>query len=254
VGLYFVERGAAPRATSVLYDRAHSAMSQIEPGSIAWKTVFKGARWFHVSGITPALGGRAAAVTLEALKAAKAAGLTVSYDLNYRRKLWTPAHARRVQTPLMRYVDVLISTEEDTDVVFGIKGGRSRGTYSSVDATSYDTVARELQRRFKCTAVAITLRENPRVWLNTWRAIVRAGNTTYESPQYEVEVVDRIGAGDAFCAGLIFGALTFDDWDAAVKYGAALSALKHTIPGDFSLSTRGEVEELLRGKSLRVAR
>jgi 2-dehydro-3-deoxygluconokinase len=254
LGLYFAELGAAPRATSVLYDRAGSAISRMKPGTIDWRKAFRGARWFHTGGITPALSDSAAAVTAEALEAAKATGLTVSYDLNYRSKLWTPEQARKVQTPFMDHVDILISTEEDTRVVFGIKGGRSKQEFASIDAGSYEEVAITLQERFGFKAVAITLRENPKVWLNTWRAIVRADSETYEGPRYEVEVVDRIGAGDAFSAGFIFGALAFRGWDTAVRYGTALAALKHSIPGDFSITTRQEVEQLLRGGSLRIAR
>jgi 2-dehydro-3-deoxygluconokinase len=253
VGLYFVEAGAAPRASSVLYDRAGSAASRLAPGMIDWARVFDGARWFHTSGITPALGATVAAAVAEALEAARRAGLTVSYDLNYRSKLWSPAEARRVQEPLMRYVDVLITTEEDTRVVFGIESGRSAAGYTAVEASSYAQVARELQARFGFRAVAITLRENPRVWLNTWSAIALAGGELHEAPRYEVEIVDRIGAGDAFSAGFIAGALE-GDWDRAVRLGTALSALKHGMPGDFSWSTRREVEQLLEGASLRVAR
>ena len=254
IGLYFTERGAAPRPPSVLYDRAGSAISRVKPETIDWRQVFDGARWFHVSGITPALSESAAIVTLEALEAAKAAGLTVSYDLNYRRKLWPADQARRVQEPFMRLVDVLITTEEDARVVLGAEGGRNTDGYGSVDAASYEPVARALADRFNLTAVAITLRENPKVWLNTWSALLLADGRMFDSPRYEVEVVDRIGAGDAFSAGLIFGRLAIGDWESAVRYGTALSALKHTIPGDFSISTREDVEQLLKGERLRVAR
>jgi 2-dehydro-3-deoxygluconokinase len=254
VGLYFAESGAAPRPSSVLYDRAGSAISRVKPGTIDWRQAFDGARWFHVSGITPALGESAASVTAEALEAAKGLGLTVSYDLNYRSKLWSAEAARRVQEPLMRLVDVLITTEEDARVVFGIEGGHSTAGYESVDARSYEPVARALQDRFNFTAVAVTLRENPRVWLNTWSALVMSDDRTFEGPRYEVEVVDRIGAGDAFAAGLIFGRIAIGDWESAVRYGTAFSALKHTIRGDFGLSTRAEVEQLLKGERLRVSR
>ena len=252
-GLYFVELGAAPRASSVLYDRAASAISNIKPGSVDWASVFDGAGWYHVSGITPALSESAAKVTAESLIAAKKAGLTVSYDLNYRSKLWSAEQARAVQEPLMEHVDVLITTEEDTQVVFGISG-ESKGSYEQVDAESYAHVARALEKRFKLDAVAITLRENPRVLLNSWSAIVAAGGKIHRAPRYEVEVVDRIGAGDAFSAGLIVSRLEKSGWEDAVRFATATSALKHTIPGDFCLVTRGEVEQLLRGASLRVSR
>ena len=252
-GLYFAELGAAPRASSVLYDRAQSAMSRIAPGSIDWPAVFDGARWFHVSGITPALSESAARVTTESLIAAKKAGLTVSYDLNYRSKLWSAEQARAVQEPLMRHVDVLMTTEEDTRVVFGI-GAEAKDSYERVDAESYEQVARTLENQFDLRAVAITVRENPRVLLNTWSAIVVAGGAVHRSPRYEVEVIDRTGAGDAFSAGLIVSRLENRGWDEAVRFATAASALKHSIPGDFCLVTRGEVEQLLRGASLRVSR
>jgi 2-dehydro-3-deoxygluconokinase len=252
-GLYFAELGAAPRASSVLYDRAASAISRVTPGSVDWASAFDGARWYHVSGITPALSDNAAKVTAESLAAAKKAGLTVSYDLNYRSKLWTARQARAVQEPLMEHVDVLITTEEDARVVFGF-GAESKDDYAHVDAESLAVVARSLEKRFDLSAVAITLRENPRVLLNTWSAIVVADGKVHSAPRYEVEVVDRIGAGDAFSGGLIVSRLENSGWDEAVRFATATSALKHSIPGDFCLVTRGEVEQLLRGASLRVSR
>jgi 2-dehydro-3-deoxygluconokinase len=252
-GLYFAELGAAPRASSVLYDRAASAISRITPGSVDWQSVFDGARWFHVSGITPALSESAAKLTTESLLAAKKAGLTVSYDLNYRSKLWSAEKARTVQEPLMEHVDVLITTEEDTRVVFGI-GAEGKASYEQVDAESYAHVARALEKKFKLRAVAITLRENPRVLLNSWSAIVAADNKIHRAPRYEVEVVDRIGAGDAFSAGLIVSRLESNGWEESVRFATAVSALKHSIPGDFCLVTRAEVDRLLQGASLRVSR
>ena len=252
-GLYFAELGAAPRASSVLYDRGASAISAIEPGSVDWKAAFAGSRWFHVSGITPALSKSAAKVTSEAVQAAKKAGLTVSYDLNYRRKLWKADEARAIQEPLMRYVDVLITTEEDTRVVFGM-GGRAPQKFDHVDAEVYGDVARELIDRFNLSAAAITLRENPRVLLNTWSAVLVAEGKTYRAPRYEVEVVDRIGAGDAFSGGLIAARLDKKNWEDSLRFATAASALKHSIPGDFCLVSREEVEQLLKGGSLRVAR
>ena len=215
--------------------------------------MFDGARWFHVSGITPALSESAAKVTAESLIAAKSAGLTVSYDLNYRSKLWSGEKAGAVQEPLMENVDVLITTEEDTRVVFGM-GSDARYGQEHADAESYAQVALALAKRFEFRAVAVTLRENPRVLLNSWSAIVAADGKIHRAPRYEVEVVDRIGAGDAFSAGLIVSRLENQGWDDAVKFATATSALKHSIPGDFCLVTRGEVEQLLRGASLRVSR
>ncbi len=260
LGLYFVEFGAAPRASSVLYDRADSAISRIQPGEADWAAAFKGARWFHVSGITPALSDAAAAVTREALEAAKKAGVPTSYDLNYRGKLWTPDEAQACQEPLMSLVDVLITTEEDTSTVFKIKApdttndtGKQSG-FTEVRADAYKEVARKLHEKFKFKAVAITLRKNPLVWRNTWTAIAYADGKFYDDVKYDLEVVDRVGGGDAFSAGFIFGYLEKKTYEAAVRYGNAFSALKHSNPGDFCWATRAEVESLLKGASLRVAR
>jgi 2-dehydro-3-deoxygluconokinase len=256
MGLYFVEFGAAPRASSVLYDRVHSAISAIQPREVDWQKVLEGAQWFHTSGITPALSDSAAQVTREALAAAKQAGLRVSYDLNYRSKLWSPEKAQAVQEPLMEYVDVLITTEEDTSVVFKIKaeGKTDEKGFTSVSAQSYQEVARRLQEKFKFQAVAITLRENPLVWRNTWTAIAYADGKFYDDVKYELEIVDRLGGGDSFSAGFIYGLLVKKSYEAAVRYGNAFSALKHTNPGDFNWATLAEVESLLKGASLRVAR
>jgi 2-dehydro-3-deoxygluconokinase len=256
MGVYFVEFGAAPRASSVLYDRAHSAISAIKPGDVDWAKVMTGAKWFHTSGITPALSDTAAEATREALVAARKAGLTVSYDLNYRGKLWTPQKAQAVQEPLMEFVDVLITTEEDTNVVFKIKaeGKTDEKGFTEVSAQSYKDVARKLADKFKFKAVAITLRENPLVWRNTWTAIAYAEGNYYEDVKYELEIVDRVGGGDSFSAGFIYGKVVKGSYEAAVRYGNAFSALKHTNPGDFNWATLAEVEGLLKGASLRVAR
>jgi 2-dehydro-3-deoxygluconokinase len=256
MGLYFVEFGAAPRASSVLYDRAHSAISAIKPGEVDWAKVMQGAKWFHTSGITPALSDSAAEATREALVATKKAGLTVSYDLNYRGKLWSPEKAQAVQESLMEFVDVLITTEEDTSVVFKIKaeGKTDEKGFTEVSAQSYKEVAKKLADKFKFKAVAITLRENPLVWRNTWTAIAYAEGKYYDDVKHELEIVDRVGGGDSFSAGFIYGRLVKNSYEAAVRYGNAFSALKHTNPGDFNWATLAEVEGLLKGASLRVAR
>ena len=255
VGLYFLEFGAAPRPSSVLYDRAHSAISEIQPGDVNWKQVFQGAKWFHLSGVTPALSDSAAATSIEALKAAKQSGLTVSYDLNYRGKLWTPERAQAVQEPMMKFVDVLITTEEDTSVVFKIRSeAQPDSNFSSVASDSYDGIARRLQEKFGFKVVAITIRENPLVWRNTWTAIALADGQIIDDVKYELEIVDRLGGGDSFCAGFIYGYLSKKTWADALRYGNALAALKHSNPGDFNWSTLAEVESLLKGGSLRVAR
>lgn len=259
-GLYFLEFGASPRASSVLYDRANSAISKIEPGQVDWAAALRGARWFHTSGITPALSASAAATTREALEAARSAGVRVSYDLNYRSKLWTPEQARACQEPLMDMVDILITTEEDTRVVFGIVPQQSRASeqadadFTSVSAEPYKEVARKLAEKFGFKAVAITLRENPSVLRNTWTAIAYADGQFFEDRKHDLEVVDRVGGGDAFSAGFIYGCLVTGSYQTAVQYGVAFSALKQTHPGDFAWVTRQEVESLVKGASLRVAR
>ncbi|MFN8009383.1 MAG: sugar kinase [Terriglobia bacterium] len=254
-GLYFVEFGASPRASSVLYDRANSAISQIKPGEIDWVKVFAGAKWFHVSGITPALGPTAAAMTAEALRAAKKAGLQTSYDLNYRSKLWTDKEAQACQEPMMQDVDVLITTEEDTKVVFKITaGGAQDDQFAKVSAESYKTVAQKLQEKFHFKVVAITLRSNPSVWKNHWTAIAYSDNRFYETKTYEVEIVDRVGAGDSFSGGFIYGYLSSQSLEIAVQAGVAYSAIKHSNPGDFNWATRSELEGVLKGGGLRVAR
>ena len=247
-GLYFAELGVPPRTSSVLYDRAASAMSRVAPGTIDWPSVLRGARWLHVSGITPALSESAAAVTAEALAAAKRAQLIVSYDLNYRSKLWGAERARAVQEPLMEHVDVLITTEEDTRVVFGMSTSESD---QQLDAEPNEEVARALAKKFALDAVAVTL---PLSLCSSWSAVVAAQGKTYRAPRYDVEVIDRIGAGDAFSAGLIVSRLENRGWEDAVRFATAAAALKHTIPGDFCLVTHGEVDQLLRGTSLRVSR
>jgi 2-dehydro-3-deoxygluconokinase len=241
-GLYFVEFGSSPRASSVLYDRAYSAISLIQPDEIDWSKVFSGSKHFHVSGITPALSPSASETTLEAMKAAKKGGLTVSYDLNYRKKLWSPADAKKIQEPMMANVDILITTEEDTNVVFGIK------------EKNYEAVAEKLAQSFKFKVVAITLREDLSVWKNNWTAIAYYEGKIFKDRKYEVEIVDRVGAGDAFTAGLLYGWLKLKDVEKGVQYGNAFAALKHTLPGDFNWSTQEEVEAQLKGAGLRISR
>jgi 2-dehydro-3-deoxygluconokinase len=241
-GIYFLELGASPRASSVLYDRAGSSMSMVESGEIDWTRVFTGSKHFHVSGITPALGASAAEVTAEALKAAKKAGCTISYDLNYRKKLWVPADAKKIQEPMMADVDILITTEEDTNVVFGIK------------EKDYEAVAEKLARTFKFKVVAITLREDLSVWRNRWTAIAYHDGKIIRDRKYEVEIVDRVGAGDSFTAGFLYGWVKDKDVEKGVRYGNASAALKHTVPGDFNWATLEEVENQLKGAGLRISR
>ena len=241
-GIYFVEFGASPRASSVLYDRGTSAISMVQPGEIDWSKIFNGSKHFHLSGITPALSASSAETTVEALKAAKKAGCTVSYDLNYRKKLWTPADAKRIQEPMMANVDILITTEEDTNVVFGIK------------EKDYETVAEKLAQTFKFKIVAITLREDLSVLRNNWTAIAYQDGKIFKDRKYEVEIVDRVGAGDSFTAGVLYGWIKDKDIQRGVQYGNAFAALKHTVPGDFNWNTLEEVEAQLKGAGLRISR
>lgn len=241
VGLYFLEFGAAPRASGVLYDRKDAAIAKIAPGMVPWKDVFQGTRWFHVTGITPALSGSAAETTLESLTAARAAGVRTSIDLNYRVKLWTGAEAGKWMSRFMDLCDVLITTEEDVERVFGLKG------------TDFEDVARRVADRFGLKMVAITLRENPLVWKNSWTAILLAEGKVLKTRTFEVEIVDRLGAGDSFAAGLIHGLLD-GDAQKALDWGVAASAIKHSIPGDFAWITPAEVETLLKGGGLRISR
>lgn len=240
-GLYFLEFGAAPRASSVLYDRKDSAIAKVKPGKINWSTIFQNAKWFHFSGITPALSPSAAEVTREALQAAKAAKVTVSVDLNYRAKLWSQEEANKCMTDLMQFCDVLITTEEDTKRVFDISG------------ENYESVAEQCAKKFPLKTVAITLRENPFVWRNQWTAIAWQNGKVFKTRTYEVEVVDRLGAGDSFSAGFIHGLLE-KNTQMGLDYGVAASAIKHSIPGDFAWITRQEVEALMAGPGLRISR
>jgi 2-dehydro-3-deoxygluconokinase len=241
VGIYFVEFGAAPRASSVLYDRKGAAIARLEPGTVPWREVFAGARWFHVTGITPALSEGAARTTHEALQAARAAGVQTSIDLNYRVKLWSQADAGRWMCEFMQLCDVLVTTEEDVERVFQIKG------------KDYEDVAGQLARRFPLRIVAITLRENPLVWKNSWTAMAWREGKVFRTRTHEVEIVDRLGAGDSFAAGLIHGLLD-GDLQKGLDYGVAISALKHSIPGDFAWIQPEEAEALLSGQGLRISR
>jgi 2-dehydro-3-deoxygluconokinase len=232
-GLYFVELGATSVSEAVHYDRANSAMSRLGPGAIDWPGALAGARWFHMSGITPALSATAAAATAEALRAAKQAGLTVSYDVNFRPQLWTAAAARTAQEPLLPHVDVLITSQQDPGVVFGIAGAD-------------EVVARTLQERFRCRAVVVTQREPAGSGRRTRSAVALADGTIHRGPRRDVKVVDPIGAGDAFCAGLIASLLRSGDWDAALRSGVALAALKYGVPGDFSAAGSEDLERALQ--------
>ena len=247
LGVYFLETGAAQRPSAVIYDRDHSAVAEAEPAEYDWATVFRDAHWFHFTGITPALGEKAATATLEACRAARAAGVTVSCDLNYRKKLWTPEKAGQVMSELMSYVDVAIANEEDAEKMFGIKAEASNIEQGALDESGYREVARKLVERFGFKYVAITLRESISASDNGWSALLYDGSDYYHSRRYEIHVVDRVGGGDSFGAGLIYSLL--QEWDPAeaVEFAVAASCLKHTIPGDFNMVTVDEVKRLAGG-------
>jgi 2-dehydro-3-deoxygluconokinase len=250
-GLYFLEFGASPRASSILYDRKESSIARAEPGGTSfwsgwkagtfdWPAIFDGVKWFHVTGITAAILDDREVIG-EALRLARDAGLKTSIDLNYRSKLWEPAEAGKVMGGLMRGCDLLVASEGDADQLFGIKG------------ESFADVAEQLAERFEVKHVAGVKRTTPLVWRNTFSAVGWADGTFHETPNYEVEIVDRLGAGDALASGLIHGLLD-DDFVKGLEYGAAMGALKHTIPGDLPWITKDEVEAVLSGQGLRIKR
>ncbi len=240
-GVYFLEFGAAPRASSIVYDRKDSAISRVHRGLFDWPAIFAGAKWFHVSGITAALSTGAAEAVDEAMHAARDAGVKVCFDLNYRAKLWTRERAAQVLGLLLPLCDVLIASEADAEFLFGITGD------------DFTEVAEALEEKFGVKTVAGTRREASLVWRNRFAAVGYSAGQTYESAWYEVEIVDRLGAGDALAAGLIHG-LMDNDLKKGLDYGAAMGALKHTIPGDLPWLTKDEVEAAIQGQGLRIRR
>ncbi len=247
LGIYFLEVGASQRPSKVVYDRANSAISQVKAGELDWDRILDSADWFHFTGITPALGDGVAAATLEAVQAAKAKGVKVSADLNYRKKLWTPEKANQVMSKLMEYVDVAIGNEEDAEKVFGIKAGSTDVTSGQIDQEGYRQVAKKLVERFGFEKVAITLRESISASDNNWSAMLYDGREFYHSRAYKIHIVDRVGGGDSFGGGLIYSLLTGKTPQDALEFAVAASALKHSIFGDFNLVTAAEVETLAGG-------
>ena len=241
IGLYYCEKGASQRPSKVIYDRAHSSISTATAADFDWNAIFAGADWFHFTGITPALSETCAALCLEACKAAKANGLTVSCDLNYRKKLWTRERAGQVMAGLMPYVDVAIANEEDCADVFGIKAADSDVTGGKLSRDGYRDVARQLAERFELSAVAITLRTSISASDNKWAAMLYTGGQAHFSREYNVHIVDRVGGGDSFGAGLIYGLLNRYDPDKALAFATAASALKHTVEGDVNEVSVAEV-------------
>ena len=252
IGIYYLETGAVARGSKVIYDRAHSSISEIGPGMVDWDKVLAGADWFHWTGITPALSQGAADACLEAIRAANRLGVKVSCDLNYRKKLWQYGKkASEVMPALVEGCDLILGNEEDAKKEFGIKpeGFDAEKTGGEIDQTRFESVCRQLMARFpRCRKVAITLRGSINANHNTWGGVLFDGTTLWQSRRYDItHIVDRVGGGDSFMGGLLYGLLTYPTDQEAIEFAAAASALKHTIPGDYNRVTVAEVEGLVAG-------
>jgi len=247
VGIYFLEKGASQRASKVIYDRAHSAIALAEKSDFDWKRIFHGVSWFHFTGITPALSANAAAITEDACKAAREAGVTVSCDLNYRKNLWSKEKAGEVMSGLMKYVDICIANEEDASDVFGIHAdGTDVGT-GQISHAGYEKAAKTMTERFGFKQTAITLRESFSANDNNWAAMLYSANGVYFSKKYALHIVDRVGGGDSFCAGLIYGMLKKMSPKENLEFAVAASCLKHSIEGDINHVSVDEVQKLAAG-------
>lgn len=261
LGIYFLETGAVARASKVVYDRAHSSIADIRPGMIDWEEVLKDAQWFHWTGITPALSQGAADACLEAIQTANKLGVTVSCDLNYRKNLWKYGKtAAEVMPALVEGCDIILGNEEDAEKVFGIKpeGFDAANTQGEVDAAGFQSVCTQLMTRFpRAKKVIITLRGSINANHNTWSGILYDGKQLFQAPTYNItHIVDRVGGGDSFMGGLIYGLISYPDDDRkALNFAVAASCLKHTVYGDFNQVTVEEVEKLMNGDaSGRVSR
>ena len=246
VGIYYIEKGASQRPSKVIYDRAGSAFAKSTAGEYDWNKIFEGADWFHFTGITPALGENVALLTEEACKAAKKHGVKISCDLNYRGKLWTREQARATMTRLMQYVDVCISNEEDAKDVFGIEATNTDIHGGKLDKAGYISVAQQLRAKFNFEMVAITLRTSLSANDNLWAGLLYDGEPQF-SKEYAVHIVDRVGGGDSFGAGLIYSLLKGYSSQAAIEFAVAASCLKHSIEGDYNMVSVSEVEKLAGG-------
>ena len=247
VGIYFLEKGASQRPSKVIYDRAGSAIATATTADFDWDKILEGADWFHFTGITPALGPNVAAICEEAVKAAKARGITVSCDLNYRKKLWTRQQAGETMGRLCQYVDVCIANEEDAKDVFGIEAANTDITGGKLDHKGYESVARQLAERFGFQMVAITLRTSISASENNWAGMLFDGRECYFSREYNMKIVDRVGGGDSFGAGIIYGCLSEKAPADILAFAVAASCLKHTIEGDINHVSVAEVETLAGG-------
>lgn len=257
MGLYYLEKGASQRPSKVIYDRAYSAISIAQRGDFDWDKILEGVDWFHWTGINPALSDELVVISMDAVKAAKEKGITISCDLNYRGKLWTPEKATSVMTALMPYVDVCIANEEDAEKVLGIKPDDNSVEKGKLNKAGYEFAAKEICDSYGCKYVAITLRESYNASVNGWSAMLYAADTAeaFYSTKYDLQIVDRIGGGDSFAAGVIYGLITGKTEQDAIEFAVAASCLKHTIEGDYNRTTVEEVEALVdNGGSGRVQR
>lgn len=247
VGIYYCEKGASQRPSKVIYDRAHSAIAEALPDEFDWDKIFNGADWFHFTGITPALGGKTADICLEAVKKAREKGITVSCDLNFRKKLWSKEKAGEVMGEICKYVDYCIANEEDAKDVFGIQAENSDITGGKLDRDGYVDVAKKLTERFAFKGVAVTLRESKSAFDNDWSGMLYTDKKAYFSKKYSVHIVDRVGGGDSFGGGLIFALLSGYEPQAAIEFAVAASCLKHSIEGDYNMVSLSEVLALAGG-------
>lgn len=249
VGIYYCETGASMRPSKVIYDRAGSAIAKASPADFDFDAIMKGADWFHWSGITPAISDEAAELTLLACQAAKRHGVTVSVDLNFRKKLWTSEKAQSIMRPLMQYVDVCIGNEEDAELCLGFKPDADVEA-GNTDAEGYKGIFQAMMKEFGFKYVVSTLRESFSATHNGWKAMIYNGREFYQSKRYDINpIIDRVGGGDSFSGGLIHGLLTMDSQADALEFAVAASALKQTIPGDFNLVTADEVNTLAKGNA-----
>lgn len=247
VGIYYLEKGASQRGSVCIYDRAHSAIQEASAADFDWDTVFNGADWFHFTGITPALGKNLTSICIDACKAAKAHGVKISCDLNYRSKLWTREEANKAMTELCKYVDVCISNEEDAKDVFGIEAENTDIYSGKLNHGGYKSVAKQLTDKFGFEKVAITLRSSISASDNDWAGMLYDGKDCYFSKSYSLHIVDRVGGGDSFGAGLIYSLLANKEPQDAIEFAVAASALKHSVEGDYNRVSVSEVEKLAGG-------
>jgi len=258
IGIYFLETGSSVRPSKVIYDRAYSSISEADPKEFDWDVLLEGINWFHWTGITPAISQNLADICLEALKGAKKKGIMVSCDLNYRSLLWKYGkQPSEIMPELVKYCDIVIGNEEDADKVLGIKNADIDVTSGTLDAQKYKSVVEEMVKKYpNLKIVAITLRGSISASHNTWAALLYDGKEMYVSPQYDIfPIIDRIGGGDSFMAGLIYGLMTYkEDSQHVLNFAVAASSLKHTIYGDFNLVSTEEVLRLMRDRSGRVER